>query len=146
MRLTSFWTMATTLPTASDSMARAPIAGRQSSLNNGNATVNTRSNAANPATLVADDMNAVTGVGAPWYTSGVHMWNGTAATLNPRPTSSSAIATISTPSCSSVVVARNWAMPVRFVVPVAPYASAIPYRNTADENEPSTKYLRPASC
>ena len=30
-------------------------------------------------------MNAVTGVGAPWYTSGVHMWNGTAATLKPRP-------------------------------------------------------------
>ncbi len=30
-------------------------------------------------------MNAVTGVGAPWYTSGVHMWNGAAATLKPRP-------------------------------------------------------------
>ncbi len=29
-------------------------------------------------------MNAVTGVGAPWYTSGVHMWNGTAATLKPE--------------------------------------------------------------
>ena len=39
------------------------------------------------ATFVADAMNAVTGVGAPWYTSGVHMWNGTAATLKPRPTS-----------------------------------------------------------
>ena len=30
-------------------------------------------------------MNAVTGVGAPWYTSGVHTWNGTAATLNAEP-------------------------------------------------------------
>ncbi len=31
-------------------------------------------------------MNAVTGVGAPSYTSGVHTWNGTAAALNPSPT------------------------------------------------------------
>ena len=28
------------------------------------------------AAFVAADMNAVTGVGAPSYTSGVHMWNG----------------------------------------------------------------------
>ena len=37
-------------------------------------------------------------------------------------------------------------MPVREVVPVAPYTNATPYRNTADENAPSTKYLIPASC
>ena len=30
-------------------------------------------------------MNAVTGVGEPWYTSGVHMWNGAAEALKPRP-------------------------------------------------------------
>ena len=35
-------------------------------------------------------MNAVTGVGAPWYTSGVQTWNGTAAALNSRPIASSA--------------------------------------------------------
>ena len=35
-------------------------------------------------------MNAVAGVGEPWYTSGVHMWNGTAATLKPSPTISRA--------------------------------------------------------
>jgi hypothetical protein len=29
--------------------------------------------------------NAVTGDGAPSYTSGVHMWNGTAESLNARP-------------------------------------------------------------
>ena len=33
-------------------------------------------------------MNAVTAAGAPWYASGVHMWNGTADTLNAKPTSS----------------------------------------------------------
>ena len=36
-------------------------------------------------------MNAVIGVGAPTYTSGVHAWNGTAATLNSRPTATSAV-------------------------------------------------------
>ena len=48
-------------------------------------------------------MNAVTGVGAPWYTSGVHMWNGTAATLKPSPTSRSA-----KPSEQHAVVRAAW--------------------------------------
>ena len=30
-------------------------------------------------------MNAVTGVGAPWKTSGTHWWNGTAAILKENP-------------------------------------------------------------
>ena len=79
-----------------------------------------RSTAANAAAFVAAAMNAVTGVGAPWYTSGVHMWKGAAATLNPSPTSSRANPTNNTPSCSSTTFARNCAMPVRLVVPVAP--------------------------
>ncbi len=37
------------------------------------------------ATLGAVLMNAVTAVGAPSYTSGVHMWNGTALILNASP-------------------------------------------------------------
>ena len=44
----------------------------------------TRSSAANAAALPADAMNAVTGVGAPWYTSGAQKWNGTAADLEPE--------------------------------------------------------------
>ena len=39
-------------------------------------------------------MNAVAGVGAPSYASGVHWWNGTTAALKPRPTVTSASATI----------------------------------------------------
>ena len=35
-------------------------------------------------------MNPVIGVGAPWYTSGIHEWNGTAPTLNNSPTDNSA--------------------------------------------------------
>ena len=50
-----------------------------------------RSIAPNAAILVAAAMNAVIGVGAPWYTSGIHEWNGTAPTLNSTPTSSSAV-------------------------------------------------------
>ena len=58
------------------------------------AVVNTRRNAANAATFVAADMNAVTGVGAPWYASGVHMWKGTSAPLKPNPVTRSPIAMI----------------------------------------------------
>src|SRR6516165_2224593 len=96
------------LPTARVSAASAHTAGRQSSRYVGNASVNTRIRAAKPAALVADDMNAVTGVGAPWYTSGVHMWNGTAATLKPNPTIKKAMPATSTPLSSSVVVERNF--------------------------------------
>ena len=35
------------------------------------------------AVLTPAAMNAVTGVGAPSYASGAHMWNGTAAILKP---------------------------------------------------------------
>ena len=47
------------------------------------------------ATFVAADMNAVTGVGEPWYTSGVHMWNGAAEALKPSP-----VSTIASPTTS----------------------------------------------
>ena len=39
------------------------------------------------ATLGAIANKAVTGVGAPSYTSGVHIWNGAAETLNANPDS-----------------------------------------------------------
>src|SRR6476661_7696915 len=91
-------------------------------------------------------MNAVMGVGAPWYTSGVQVWNGTAATLKPSPTSSSANPATKVPVSNSVFCERKREIPVSDVVPVAPYTSAMPYRKIADENAPSTKYLMPASC
>ncbi len=46
----------------------------------------TRTIIAKAAALVPTDMKAVTGSGAPWYTSGVHMWKGAADTLNAKPT------------------------------------------------------------
>ena len=66
-------------------------------------------------------MNAVTGVGAPWYTSGVHMWNGAAATLKPSPTSRNAKPGDEHTRVAEVVATRGTcAMPVSDVVPVAP--------------------------
>ena len=72
--------------------------------------------APNAATLVAAAMNAVMGVGAPWYTSGIHEWNGTAPTLNNTPT-----ATSEAPMRARVVwpdlASSAAAMPVRLRVP-----------------------------
>jgi hypothetical protein len=56
------------------------------------ADMNTRTNAANAAAFTPADMNAVTTAGAPSYASGVHIWNGTADTLNAKPTSSNPMA------------------------------------------------------
>ena len=136
MRLTSLCTAAAMVPTSSDATASTYTIGRQSDANDTKLPAKIRSSAANAATLVAAAMNAVTGVGAPWYTSGVHMWNGTAATLKPRPTSSSATPASSKPCLPPGFDARYCAMPwctlspepkpASDVVPVAPYVSAMP--------------------
>ncbi len=79
----------------------------------------TRTIIAKAAALVPTDMNAVTGIGAPWYTSGVHMWNGAAETLNANPTPISTM-----PSTSSglprLADATRVAMSGITVVPAAP--------------------------
>ena len=46
----------------------------------------------NPAALGPTERNAVKAVGAPWYTSGLHMWKGAMAILKPTPASTSASA------------------------------------------------------
>src|SRR5437763_16848215 len=119
IRLTSVWAMASTEPTTMVTAARAQMNGVQSHDSGWNATSNTRMNAANAATLVAADMYAVMGVGAPWYASGAHMWNGTAATLNENPTASRPAAA-SASGCAPGRPARWRAIPARLVVPVAP--------------------------
>ena len=52
-------------------------------------------NTTNPAAFEPTDRNAVTGVGAPWYTSGTQIWNGTAAILKPSAMESRTKANIS---------------------------------------------------
>ena len=133
------------LPPRSVTRARAKISWRQSLEYWASAVYRIRNSAANPAAFVADAMKAVTGLGEPSYTSGVHMWNGTAATLKASPTKSRTMPAISVPSLTSTRVARKAWMPSSDVVPVAPYTSATPYKKIAEENAPSTKYLMPAS-
>src|SRR5438552_14113674 len=86
MRLTFVWPMPRAEPTTIVIAAITHTKGRQSQISGESALSNTRRNAPNAATFVPALMNAVTHVGAPWYASGVHMWKGTAATLNANPT------------------------------------------------------------
>src|SRR5205823_14657523 len=118
IRLKSVCAMAMTAPTTMVSADRTQRNGVQSEIRGWRPTSNTRIRAANAATLVAADMYAVTGKGAPWYTSGVHMWKGTAATLNAKPTANRPAAT--RPSACEPFPESARAMPVMLVVPAAP--------------------------
>ncbi len=80
----------------------------------------TRSSIAKPPLFTAIAMYAVAGVGAPSYASGVHMWNGTAATLKAKPTSMSDSPARSRPLLSTTFFERKSPIWVRFVEPVAP--------------------------
>ena len=61
----------------------------------------------------------MTGVGEPWYTSGVHMWNGAAETLNMNPTARKAKAR-SASGWLPIRPASAFAIAVMLVVSVAP--------------------------
>src|SRR3982751_3446440 len=105
---------------------------------------NTRANAANAAAFTLVDMNAVTMVGAPSYASGVHMWKGTADTLNAKPTASSATASIASVACGAEAIAVPiWSSRVE---PAIVNANAMPYRQNPPEKPPRRTYLNPASA
>src|SRR2546428_1696389 len=97
----------------------------QSTLSGPSAPTMTRRIAANAAALGPTDMNAVAGVGAPSYASGVHWWNGTIAALNPRPTVMSDRATTVGPFAmpwrvgQPAIVTKSvaWAMPYSHAKP-----------------------------
>ncbi len=57
----------------------------QSNSSPASATPSSRSMNANAASLGAVPISSVTAVGAPWYTSGTHMWYGTAPSLKAMP-------------------------------------------------------------
>jgi hypothetical protein len=109
----------------------------------GSPSTKMRSSIAKDAALEPTDRNPVIGVGAPSYTSGAHMWNGTAAILNPMPATTRMTARMSrgSDSCpaSAVAISR------RLVVPERPYISDMPYSRSPRENAPSRKYLTAAS-
>src|SRR5262245_35516925 len=116
---------------------------RQSTLSPGHPSRKIRSSIANDAALDPTDKNAVTGVGAPSYTSGAHMWKGTAAILNPTPATTRITARIN--RGSPEIPERIGAIFRRFVVPERPYMSDIPYSRMPSENAPSRKYFTAAS-
>src|SRR2546430_6913624 len=94
IRLVLPWTSATTLPAVIVTAASSAITTLQSTSSGPSAPTRTGRIAANAAAFGPTDMNAVAGVGAPSYASGVHWWNGTTAALKPSPTVTSASATI----------------------------------------------------
>src|SRR4029079_19388472 len=92
----------------------------------GKAVVITRNVSRSAATLVADPIQAVTVVGAPSYTSGVHMWNGAADILKPSPATISAIPVTTNVSPVRPCDPIAHATPSKEIFPVAPYTSREP--------------------
>ena len=140
-RFTSRCASAARLPHASEMHARTATAIVQISLSSGNAVTRTRYETTSAAVFVAADMNAVTEVGEPWYTSGVHMWNGAAEILKASPAriiASPARRNASSPASAAAICAN----PISFV---APKTRAEPKSSTAEPNPPTIRYLSPAS-
>src|ERR1700739_230436 len=84
------------------------------------------------------ESSAVTGAGAPSYTSGVQSWKGAAATLKARPIKmnpSPIFRRVGADEFASGVILS------RCVDPVAPKESAMPYRKKAVANDPRRKYF-----
>src|SRR3954468_23030884 len=84
-RLMLRWPMAANDPSAMDACDMKTMICCHWPVMPGNASMKTRVAMAMPAILGAAAKNAVTGVGEPSYTSGVHIWNGTAEILNAMP-------------------------------------------------------------
>src|SRR5215210_1565996 len=92
IRLMLLCAIASRLPTVMVSNASAQNTAVHTPGISPKATSNTRSRTAKPAAFDATDRYAVTVVGAPSYTSGVHIWNGTAEILKPKPATTIATA------------------------------------------------------
>src|SRR5579862_8177940 len=124
------WARARMFPPTMVTIASAQIMPNHFGLTFPRAMLNTRKKAGKTAALVATDMKAVTGVGAPSYTSGVHMWNGTTETLNAKPTIIRAMPTsrkgLVTTAPEQVEPPTQVTIRLRLVDPVAPYTSAMP--------------------
>ncbi len=115
------------------------------------ATMKSLAKPTNAPALTPTDMKAVTGVGAPSYTSGAQLWKGTAEILKPKPVTTSTSATTSSDArvealrsgpcraarrrCRGVVGLRRWPRT----------RSARPKARIAEEKAPLTKYLIDAS-
>jgi len=86
MRRRLVWAIATMLPSTMDTMARAASICVHEADCEPSPSASNRNASAKDAIFGAVATSMVTDVGAPWYTSGTHMWNGTAPNLNPMAT------------------------------------------------------------
>src|SRR5476649_2709030 len=120
-RLTLDCATPTTVPTIIVAAAIVQRISLHWACSGANAERNTRTNAANAAAFTPVDMKPVTAGGAPSYASGVHMWNGTADTLNAKPTSSSPTAMncigVGATDCAAIRAPTRSSR----VLPVSPY-------------------------
>ena len=103
---------------ASDSTARIISIGCQSAARPCRPSTSRRSVIAKAASLGAPPRISVTAVGEPWYTSGTHMWNGTAPSLNARPDTRNTMP--NTSAIFSALPAATLATSARSRWPVAP--------------------------
>src|ERR1700733_3533707 len=101
----------------------------------GSAAYANRASTASVPAFVATDMNAVTGSGAPSYTSGVHSWKGTMLSLNASPTMNSPAPSASSGVTTALASAEN------ATEPVAPNISAEPYSKNPDAIDERIRYF-----
>src|SRR3954453_18241550 len=112
------------LPTVIVSTASTQNMGSHTSCWSKNPTNTSSMIATKPAAFDATERNAVIGVGAPWYVSGAHVWNGTADTLKANPTTQKITPSVTIAGVSPCPSAAP--MSVSTVEPVTPKISDIP--------------------
>src|SRR5258708_37112057 len=134
--------MATRLPTVMVTNASTPNSTAHSGLMPGKAPLKMRRMTAKPAAFEPTEKNAVAGVAAPWYTSGVQSWNGAAAILKPSPATS--MLTLRSAAGDGAPV-KTHEMSTSVVAPETPYNKAMPYSRTAGDIALTQKKLVPAS-
>src|SRR5208282_1751091 len=117
--------MAPKLPMVIEATATPATTISQLGLMGQKAVQKMRSRSAKLAAFEATLIEAVIGVGAPSYTSGAHMWNGTAAILKKSP-AETVTSESSTSGSPGGRVAYACAMRARFVDPAMPYISEKP--------------------
>ena len=136
-----FWPIAATAPKIIDANDKKIIIICHWSIKLINGTYKNLINTVNAATLGTIAKNKVTDVGEPSYTSGAHIWKGTADILNDRPTrikTSPKTLPVDEEKIFSEII-------LKFVDPVKPYIKEHPYNNRPEDKALSTKYFKPAS-
>ena len=96
MRFRFVWAMAARLPSTIEATDRNTIICCHSRPRPIMPSTSSRIVMANAASFGAAPIISVTPVGEPWYTSGTHMWNGTAPSLNARPATTNTVPRLST--------------------------------------------------